>query len=150
MAEIANALNLSKSTVHGHIKRALDDLAKQDLDATGRYRALSMQRLDKLLMAAWPAATSGKDMKATREARAIIVAQGKLLGLEAPSKVAYTDPTGAIERSPADWMMPMPPERNAHEWAAETASMLAEREAKADQLVVELLGKAGAAEHQTD
>ena len=68
IGEIAQALNLSKSTVHGHVKRALTDLAKADQDATARYRALNLQRLDKLLMAIWPAATTGKDIKATREA----------------------------------------------------------------------------------
>lgn len=145
MAEIAQALNLSKSTVHGHIKRALDDLAKADRDGTARYRALNLQRLDKLLMAIWPTATSGKDVKATREARNLVVAQGKLLGLEAPVKIAHTDPTGDIERSPADWIMPMPPERDAHEWTAETRKMLDSREAMADKLVEQLLGEASKA-----
>lgn len=145
MAEIAQALNLSKSTVHGHIKRALDDLAKTDRDATARYRALNLQRLDKLLMAIWPTATSGKDVKATREARNLVVAQGKLLGLEAPVKIAHTDPTGEIERSPADWIMPVPPERDPHEWAAETQAMLRNREAQADLMVEELLGAASKA-----
>lgn len=145
MAEIGQALNLSKSTVHSHIKRALNDLAKADQDSTARYRALNLQRLDKLLMSIWPAATNGKDFKATREARNIVVAQNKLLGLEAPVKIAHTDPTGDIERNPADWIMPMPPERDPHEWAAETANMLASREAKADQLVEQLLGAASKA-----
>lgn len=145
MAEIGQLLNLSKSTVHGHIKRALNDLAKSDQDATGRYRALNMQRLDKLLLGIWTNATSGKDVHATREARNIVVAQNKLLGLEAPVKIAHTDPTGDIERSPADWIMPMPPERDPHEWATETANMLASREAVADQLVEQLLGAASKA-----
>lgn len=145
MAEIAQALNLSKSTVHGHITKALNELAKADLDGTARYRALNMQRLDKLLMGIWPAARSGTDVKATREARNIIIAQNRLLGLEAPVKVAHTDPTGEFERSPADWIMPMPPERDPHQWAAETSRMLAEREVRAGKLVDELLGSASRA-----
>lgn len=150
IGEIAQALNLSKSTVHGHVKRALTDLAKADQDATARYRALNLQRLDKLLMAIWPSATTGKDIKATREARNLVVAQGKLLGLEAPVKIAHTDPTGEIERSPADWIMPMPPERDPHEWAAETRAMLQSREAVADKLVEELLGAASKAGQPAD
>ena len=55
-----------------------------------------------------------------------------------PPKITHTDPTGDIERSPADWIMPMPPERDPHEWAAETAKMLSEREAVADRLVEQL------------
>lgn len=166
IAEIGEALQLSKSTVHGHIKRALDDLAKADVDRTAAYRALQTQRYEALLKALWPHATGqievrkvtvGKDgttettittaidVKAAREARQVVTAMARLLGLEAPIKIAHTDPTGDIERSPHDWIMPMPPQRDPHEWAAETAQMLANREAKADQLVEQLLGAASKA-----
>lgn len=171
IGEIAERLELSKSTVHGHIKRSLDELAKADIDRTAAYRALQTQRYEGLLKALWPHATgqievrkvvAGKDgttettittaldVKAAREARQVITAMARLLGLEAPIKIAHTDPTGEIERSPADWIMPMPPERDPHEWAAETRTMLASREAVADKLVEELLGtasKAGQPQH---
>lgn len=163
MADIAERLELSKSTVHGHIKRALDELAKADVDRTAAYRALQTQRYEGLLKALWPHATgqievrkvtaakdgtvetvitTAIDVKAAREARQVVTAMSRLLGLEAPIKIAHTDPTGDIERSPADWIMPMPPERDPHEWAAETRTMLASREAAADKMVEELLGAA--------
>lgn len=166
IAEIGDALNLSKSTVHGHIKRALDELAKADVDRTAAYRALQTQRFEAILKALWPHATgqievrkvtttkegtvtevitTAIDVKAAREARQIVTAMSRLLGLEAPIKITHTDLTGDIERSPADWIMPMPPERDPHEWAAETRTMLASREAVADKMVEELLGAASKA-----
>lgn len=166
IGEIAESLQLSKSTVHGHIKRALDELAKADEGRTSAYRALQTQRFEALLKAAWPHATGTAeirkvttdkdgavtvttipviDTKALREARQLVTAMSRLLGLEAPIKITHTDPTGDIERSPADWIMPMPPERDPHEWAAETATMLQSREAVADKLVEELLGAASKA-----
>lgn len=167
VGEIADELQLSKSTVHGHITRALTELAEADREGTARYRALNIQRLDALLRAAWPHATgtievrkvavakdgttttttfSVIDTKALREARQLIVAQNRLLGLEAPIKVTHTDPTGEIARSPHDWVMPVPPERNPHEWAEETRAMLANREQAAERMVEELLGAASRGE----
>jgi AcrR family transcriptional regulator len=143
MAEIGRLLNLSKSTVHSHITKALDELAKADLQQTARFRSLNLQRLEQLLMAVWTPATSGKpDLKAVREARFLVVAMTRLLGLEAPIKIAHTDPTGEHERSPADWIQPVPPERDIHEWAAETQAMLKAREATAEAMVAELLDSA--------
>ena len=88
---------------------------------------------------------SGQLADVAREARQVVTAMSRLLGLEAPIKITHTDPTGDIERSPADWIMPMPPERDPHEWAAETRTMLASREAVADKMVEELLGAASKA-----
>lgn len=143
LAEIGRVLNLGKTTVHGHVRRALDELAKADLQATARYRQLNLQRLDALLMAVWTEATTGKNVKATREARNLVTAQSKLLGLEAPVKIAHTDPTGEIERSPAEWIMPVLPERDPHEWAAETQRMLQDREKQAEAAVHTLLEAVG-------
>ena len=146
MRRIADALNLSTSTVHSHIKRALSDLAEKDAKATERYRNLNLQRLDALLLAIWTKATSGTpDLKAVREARNIVVAQGKLLGLEAPSKVAFTDPSGEFERKPSDWIMPVPPDMDPQEWATSMQAMLATREDKATAVVAEALAHIGAA-----
>lgn len=139
MAEIGQVLNLAKSTVHSHIKRALDELAKADLHTTARYRQLNLQRLDKLLVSIWAEATNGKNVRATREARNLVTAQSKLLGLEAPVKIAHTDPTGEIERTPDEWIMPVLPERDPHEWAAETQRMLQDRAMQAEAAVHTLL-----------
>lgn len=139
MGEIARVLNLSKSTVSGHINKALAEAAKLNTESADRLRALQTQRLDTLLKGIWTKATNGTDPKLTREARYIIMAQAKLLGLEAPIKIAHTDPTGNEERSPADWIMPMPPELDAQTWATQTQAMLRERQAKAENAVAGLL-----------
>lgn len=163
IGDIALALGLSKSTVHGHVKRALEDAVKADKDSTNRFRQLNLQRFEALLVALWPHATGGQvvtrkrthkdgsvtettintlDTKAAREVRQVLIAMNRLLGLEAPLKIAHTDPTGDEERSPADWAMPVPTEMDPHEWAAQTHKMLADRAATADRLVEELLGSA--------
>lgn len=166
IGDIAERLDMSKSTVHGHVKRSLTEAAKADLDNTGRYRSLNLQRFEHLVRALWPHATgqievrqvttskdgavtevitTAIDVKAARELRQVLVAINRLLGLEAPVKITHTDPTGEIERSPADWIMPMPVERDPHEWTAETRKMLESREAVADKLVEQLLGAASKA-----
>ncbi len=166
IGDIAEKVGMSKSTVHGHVKRALEEAAKADLNSTSRYRSLNLQRFEHLVRALWPHATgqievrqrtttkdgdvteiitTALDVKAARELRQVLVAINRLLGLEAPVKITHTDPTGEIERSPADWIMPMPVERDAHEWTAETRKMLDSREAMADKLVEQLLGEASKA-----
>jgi transposase len=143
MRKIAEAMNLSVSTVHSHIKAALNSLAEKDTKATQRYRDLNLQRLDRLLLAVWTQATTGKDIRATREARNLIAAQGKLLGLEV-QKVAFTDPSGEIERKPSDWIMPVLPDQDPQEWAKSMQTMLQEREAQAGAVVAEALERAAA------
>lgn len=163
---IAERLSLSKSTVHGHIKRALDDAIKADVEGTARWRQLSLTRMETVLNALWPHATGQVevrstthhkdgattetvtttiDVKAAREVRQMLVAINRLLGLEAPIKITNTDLTGDIERTPHDWIMPVPPERDPHEWAQQTQKMLAGREALAESMVEELLASASKA-----
>ena len=140
--QIAEAIGVSPATAHRDVRAALKRLAKQDAEVTKGYRHLNLARLDRLLLGLWGAATSGNNLAATREARAIIRAQNDLLGLNAPIKVAQTDPTGEHERTPAQWIMPMPAERNAHEWAQETQAMLKERQAEVADTVDELIQRA--------
>lgn len=144
MRKIADQLNLSVSTVHTHIKKALEALAEKDLKATQRYRDLNLQRLDALLLAVWTKATNGTDLKATREARNIVVAQSKLLGLEV-QKVAFTDPSGELERKPSEWIMPVPPDMDPQAWATSMQTMLQDRASKADAVVAEALERAAGA-----
>lgn len=163
MAAIGEKLGLAKSTVHKHVRKALDDLAEKDSETTARYRALNLQRLESVMAALWVHATGGVvqtkrrthrdgsvtettmnvlDVKAAREVRQLITAMNKLLGLEAPIKIAHTDPTGDQERSPHDWYMPLPADMDPQEWAASMQKMMANRTEKAEALVAELLGKA--------
>lgn len=117
VTKIAEALNIAKSTASVHVKRALKELADSTLDTTANYRTLNMQRLERLLAGVWPAASSGKDWKATREARSILDQQAKLLGMNAPVKIAHTDPTGDQERA-ALGVVPVPAGVDLHAWLA--------------------------------
>lgn len=144
MQAIADAMQVSRATVFRHVKKALDRLAADELASTARYRALNLARLDRLLMAIWSSATSGKDIAVVREARNLITQENALLGLNAPIKIAHTDPTGT--ESAERWAVPVPPERDPQAWAEETRRMMQARSAQAARDVDELLESVAAKE----
>ena len=59
-------------------------------------RKLELERLDRLFLAIWPRAKRG-DLQAIEKALSISQRRAKLLGLDAPDKIAPTDPTGTKE-----------------------------------------------------
>jgi hypothetical protein len=83
-------------------------------------RKLECERLDRLLLAVWSRALSG-DLDALDRALALMKRRAALLGLDAPRKIAPTEPDG--ER-------PYGPEQHAlYEAAAELLAKVSAREA---------------------
>ena len=68
-------------------------LAKTMQEAAGQLRCLEAERLDRMFLAIWPKAKGG-DLAAIERALGIMNRRAKLLGLDAPTKVAPTDPSG--------------------------------------------------------
>lgn len=170
MGDIAERLSLSKSTVHSHITKALEDLAKHDIKKADNYRSMMVVRFEKLLNAVWPHATGetiskrvkvkrngekevtyhkNLDIKAVRECRLLIESITRTLGLEVPVKITHTDISGEHERKPSDWVMYIPQSgEDVHQWVADTQAMLKSREATAQAMVDDLLAEAKATAQQ--
>lgn len=122
MGAIAERLRMSKSTVKKQIDASLQALAEQDADNAGRYRALTSMRYDRLLAAVWDMATRGS-LNHVREARAILEAHAKLLGLNAPVKVAATDPEG--KPMATQFWVPVPADISMAQWLAQHTQSVA-------------------------
>lgn len=91
--EIADKLGIGLATVHRHIHAGLAEWrmhSEQDAEA---IIVLEESRLDRLLRALWPAASKG-DLRAIDRAIRIMERRAAYRGLDAPKKVAPTDPGG--------------------------------------------------------
>ena len=71
----------------------LKEAAREDAEAV---LAVELMRLDELTERCWPLVESG-DMKAVDRLLRIMERRAKLLGLDAPTKIAPTDPSGETE-----------------------------------------------------
>lgn len=80
---IAETLDVSPSTAHKYVARALADIPRAEAD---ELRTLECQRLDALQRAHWEMALAG-DAAATDRVIRIIDRRAKLLGLDAPQQV---------------------------------------------------------------
>ena len=97
LRDIARALGVSHVTAKEYLDDAMKDLQAAQNEKAEATRAVELDRLDRLHMAAWPLAT-GKDTDADTRFKAIdrlvriADRRAKLLGLDAPvkSEVAVT------------------------------------------------------------
>jgi hypothetical protein len=80
------------------VKAALNATVK---DAADDVRNLEVERLDAMLLGLWKMANSG-NLGAVDRVLRIQERRAKLLGLDAPTKVAPTDPTGQKEYTDAN------------------------------------------------
>jgi hypothetical protein len=83
---IAETLGFAnRSGPHKAVHKALRETVREEATA---LRALELSRLDRLQLAAWPAATANPpDLEATRTVLKIMTARARLLGLNAPTEV---------------------------------------------------------------
>ena len=111
--EIATALDISKSQAHRLVQDGLEDAREQVESSAVELKAEEVSRLDAMLAGLWPDARKGHLGSIDRVLR-IMERRAKLLGLDAPTKHATTDPTGEIERQGMMWIVP--PEMPLDEW----------------------------------
>jgi hypothetical protein len=80
--------------------RAIDRALKKTLqEPTEQVRRLELERLDRLYLSVWAKAKGG-DLMAIERALQISARRSKLLGLDAPTKIAPTTPDGAEPYDP--------------------------------------------------
>ena len=90
---IGEAIGCSTSRAHQYVAEQLEKLAKQSDEATESLRQMELERLDRMLTACWWMAEAG-DLKAIDRVLKLSERRAKLMGLDAPTKVAPTNPDG--------------------------------------------------------
>ena len=99
--DIAASIGYNDSKVaYWHVMQAMNDL---EHDVSEEVRKLELLRLDGLLESWWPLATGNPDTGDLPEWRAadvvlkIMERRARLIGLDAPTKIAATNPDGTME-----------------------------------------------------
>ena len=93
---IANELGMAKSSVHSAIGKAMQAFEKEIADEVILMATLELDRLDCLQAALWDKAMAGH-LGSVGKVLKIMERRAKLLGLDAPAKVA---PTSADDHRP--------------------------------------------------
>ncbi len=88
---IGNRLGITKQSAHELVMRALEEAKAQTAENVEKVRAMELRRADALLQALWK---KRADPKAARAILGAMDRRAKLLGLDAPTKSALTDPDG--------------------------------------------------------
>ena len=104
---IARETGVSTTQVCWDIRAILAEIEDDTADLVKKYKTLSVRRLERLLAAWWPKAIGASvrrpdgqvvhyepEKAAADVVRGILGDEADLLGLKAPAKVAFTDPTG--------------------------------------------------------
>ncbi len=94
--QIGAQLDVSEAQSHRDVTKAIRDCIKRSAADSEELRKLEEERLDALQIALWRPATSGHEGAVDRVLR-IMARRAALLGLDAPVKLAPTDPTGEQE-----------------------------------------------------
>lgn len=88
ISQICERLQCGRATAHRYISKALTELAEEVRGDTTRVRDLELARLDRMLLGVWGNAVKG-DVQSVDRAVKIMERRAKLLGLDAPTKLAH-------------------------------------------------------------
>ena len=91
--QIGAALGVSHNQAHRDVTEALDELAQANQAKAGQLRDIELERCEKLTIALWAKVKDG-DAQAITAAVRVMERRARLLGLDAPTKTALTDPSG--------------------------------------------------------
>lgn len=97
-AQIGERLGVSTQAAHKMVVKHLEETRRLTAESAEQLRDMELKRLDAMQAALWPDAMRGDEQKVDRVVR-IMARRAKLLGLDAPDKIAPTDPTGKHEWS---------------------------------------------------
>lgn len=103
--EIASALGCARSTAFGYVSKEIEKLSREAAEDAKLYCVLECERLDALQVSIWGRAMNG-DLKAIQTVLRIMERRAKLLGLDAPTKVASTTPDGEEAAPPGVLILP--------------------------------------------
>lgn len=96
---IGKSLKLSKTRAYELVMAGLADMEASIRESAERTRAVELRRCDSLLLSLWP---QRANPRVTDSILRIMERRAKLLGLDAPQKVAQTTPDGGPLSPPLD------------------------------------------------
>ncbi|MFA7604469.1 MAG: hypothetical protein WCY29_15830 [Novosphingobium sp.] len=115
-AEIGRQVGISTSRAHALVTQALIEVRDSIREDVIELRALELSRLDGMLGGLWPDARKGQ-VGAVDRVLKIMERRARLLGLDAPAKIARTNAAG---EEPGDdgarYIVPVPPTMDLQEW----------------------------------
>ena len=115
-AEIGRQVGISTSRAHALVTRAMIEARASIREDVVELRALEISRLDGMLGGLWPDARSG-NVGAVDRVLKIMERRARLLGLDAPAKVARTSAAGDEAGDDATrYIVPVPPTMDLQEW----------------------------------
>ncbi|MCG5549170.1 helix-turn-helix domain-containing protein [Halorhodospira halochloris] len=100
-ADIGRELGISNAQAHRLVSGALQEIRKRASEEAEQLRTLELSRLDQLHHALWESALGG-ELRAIDRLLRIMERRAKLLGLDAPTCVAPTNPDGQKSWQPTD------------------------------------------------
>jgi len=95
-AQVAQHLGISRPNAYRHVQDALAEIREHYHEAAHEVMQLDLARLDQWLLECVRKIKAG-DMGAVDRGIKIMERRAKLLGLDAPTKIAPTDPSGENE-----------------------------------------------------
>ncbi|MEO1082405.1 MAG: hypothetical protein AAFY29_22815 [Pseudomonadota bacterium] len=100
---IADELGITKQSAHAAVQKAMKEIRTRRMEDTETLLTLELERLDMLLDALWDKAMNGQHMPIDRILK-IMERRARLLGIDAPLKVAPTNPEGDEPYTPVHEM----------------------------------------------
>lgn len=91
--KIAAALDVNVKTAFGYVERGLNFYRENAREKAAQLVELENQRIDALHAANWPKAMKG-DKRAADTVMKLMERRARMNGLDAPTKIAPTDPSG--------------------------------------------------------
>ena len=114
--EIARQVGIGVASAHRLVAGAMADVRSAVAEDIVELRALELSRLDGLTVALWPKARRG-ELPAVDRVLKIMERRAKLLGLDAPVKVARTNPAGTEDEGDGTrYIVPVPAQMSLDEW----------------------------------
>lgn len=95
-AQIGRELDIPRATAYKTVQTALQEIRDNYRETATEVMGVELARLDALTVMLWKKAAGGEPAATDRILR-IMERRAKLLGLDAPTKIAPTDPTGESE-----------------------------------------------------
>lgn len=123
---IGQQLGISRQAAHSHVTKALEKLAGEIDDRADELRAMELERLDRILLGCYQAAAGG-NLKAIDRVIKISERRAKLLGLDAPSKIANTTKDGEDADGTGVFVVPAPA-ASIEDWVAQAQAYQQDKE----------------------
>lgn len=100
---IGNKLGMTRQSAHAAVTKAMREIREKTETDAETVRTMELEKLDAIEMAMWPGAKNGNHLAADRVLKAM-ERRAKILGLDAPQKVAPTNPAGDKPYAPREGM----------------------------------------------